>query len=45
MTMRRMLLLFLTAALLSALYGCAGNGVDVRPKGQMVIGGSVGNTR
>lgn len=45
MTVRRVLCLFLAAILLSALCACAGNGVEVRPKGQMVIGGSVGNTR
>lgn len=42
--MRRILCL-LSAILLTALCACAGNGVQVKPKGQMVIGGSVGNTR
>lgn len=43
--MRRILRLLLSAILLTALCACAGNGVQVKPKGQMVIGGSVGNTR
>lgn len=43
--MRRILCLLLSAILLTALCACAGNGVQVKPKGQMVIGGSVGNTR
>lgn len=43
--MRRILCLLLLAILLTALCACAGNGVQVKPKGQMVIGGSVGNTR
>lgn len=30
--------------LLCGLSACAGQNVEVRPKGQMVIGGSVGNT-
>lgn len=35
-------MLAMSIALLAALSGCADKNVDVKPKGQVVVGGSVG---
>lgn len=39
----KMLTLCLLLVLACSLTACAGKDVEIRPKGQMVIGGSVGN--